>query len=165
MQICLENRCKETEKKNPKLLKDAKIFLDCDNLTDLRVIANDVKKCKVLIVVLTKNYFTRPWCLFELHTAIESNIPLIPVLISEGGYDFNEGSKFLNSLTSERLDEKNKDASSVVQGLGINVTELGKKLASSIPNMIALSFNSNGSKNQLNASADDIIDRILQHYQ
>jgi len=162
MQIYLETRCKETEGKKPSLLKDARIFLDCDNLNDLRVIADDVKKSKVLVVILTKLYLTRPWCLYELHVAIESNIPIVPVLISDGGYDFKEGAKFLSTLTSETLDEKNKEASSVLQELGIDVSKLGKKLADVIPNVIALSFNPNGSKNQLNASADDIIDRILQ---
>ena len=92
--------------------------------------------------MLTKIYFTRPWCLAELHDAIQSNIPLVPVVIINGGYDFKEGKRFLSSLTPESLDAENKGDSLELEKLGIDVNELGKKLADTIPNIIALLFHS-----------------------
>ena len=109
-------------------------------------------------------YFTRPWCLAELHAAIQSNIPLVPVVIADGGYDFEEGKRFLSSLTPKSLDKENKGASLELEKLGIYVNELGRRLVEVMPNVIATKFDPNGTKNVLNAQIDDIIDRILTYH-
>ena len=162
MQEHIEDRCNIRQKENPKLLQNARAFLDCDDLNDLRLLLDDVKKSKAVVVMLTKKYFTRPWCLAELHAAIQSNIPIIPVKVVDGGYDFEEGKRFLSTLTPESLDTESKGASEVLKDIGIDVTELGKKLADVIPNIIALPFNPSGSKNVINAQIDDIIEKVLK---
>ena len=41
--------------------KGSRLFLDSDNLSDLRKLMDDVKKMKAMIVLLSKSYLTRPW--------------------------------------------------------------------------------------------------------
>jgi hypothetical protein len=71
----------------------------------------------------------------------------------------------ISSLTAEMLDEvSGARASEVLVKLGINVVELGKKLGEVIPKIIEVNFNPSGTKNQVNAGIDDVIDRILKSY-
>ncbi|WP_348246050.1 toll/interleukin-1 receptor domain-containing protein, partial [Salmonella enterica] len=64
--------------------KGSRLFLDSDNLTDLNGLLNQVKKMKVMVVLLSKSYLTRPWCLAELYVAIKLGIKIVTVIIPEG---------------------------------------------------------------------------------
>ena len=86
--------------------KGSKLFLDSDNLENLKNLSNDVKKSKVLVALLSKGYLTRPYCLLELYTAITNDIPIVPVVIVGGGYDFKNANKFLETETT--LEKANK---------------------------------------------------------
>jgi hypothetical protein len=85
----------------------------------------------------------RPWCLAELYAAFEGNIPIVPVNLIGGGHNFVDGAQLLSTLTPKTLDQTGTGASAVLQDLGIDVTELGKKLFAVIPKVIAVSFNTN----------------------
>jgi hypothetical protein len=160
-----EAQCNVRQAEDPKLLKNAKAFLDSDNLTDLEMLPEGVRKSKVLIVMLTKRYFTRPWCLAELFIALEAGIKIITVKVTGGGYDFEEGVKFLSTLTPEVLDDATPIASTLpsilLRGLGVNVTELGSRLATAIPKIIMINFNPNESGRKITATIDEMIDHIL----
>jgi hypothetical protein len=162
LKMLLNNRCKRRKEEKPELLENARIFLDSDNLTNLKLLRRDVKRTKVMIIVLTKIYFTRPWCLVELHTALEAGVPLIPVKVADGGYDFEEQKKFLETLTPETLNAVTKNGAEVLEHLGIDVTELGKRLAKVIPNLAAVEIDTKWSEGILRAQANEILDQILQ---
>jgi hypothetical protein len=159
----LEARCNERESEKPKLLRNATAFLDSERLADLGKLLDDLRRSKVVVVLLSKGYFTRPWCLAELYAAFESNIPIITMNIVGGGYDRDATVRFLSIFSPKTLDEANPDASMVLQKLGIDVTELGRKLSAVIPQIIEINFNPNGTKHQIDAGVDDLIDRILLH--
>ena len=53
------------------------IFLDSDNLTDLRTLRDSVEQSDAVIVLYTKTYLSRPFCLVELQTAVRAKVPLI----------------------------------------------------------------------------------------
>jgi GTPase SAR1 family protein len=164
MQEHLERRCGARKDEKPQYLNHAKIFLDSDNLSDLRLLLEDVKRTKVLTVMLTKNYFTRPWCLAELHTALEHKIPMVTVNLADGSYDRDEAKNFLATLTPESLAQvSGKFAPEVMESLGIDVRKLGQQLAEMIPKIIEVSFNPQASRNMIAAGIDDLIDRILAH--
>ncbi|CAM9469457.1 unnamed protein product, partial [Heterosigma akashiwo] len=50
-------------------ISDDDIFLDSDNLHKITVLLQEVKNTDNLVVLLTKEILTRPWCLLELWTA------------------------------------------------------------------------------------------------
>ena len=71
-----------------------KVFLDSDDLTDLRLLKGAVAQSDVLILIQSTHVLERPWCLIELVTAIEMRIPIIAVSLNTGAfpYRFHEAS-------------------------------------------------------------------------
>ena len=66
------------------------IFLDSDDLQDLRLLLEHVKASDVLVLLQTKSVFERPWVIMELHTAIMHNVPIVALNISNSyPYDFD----------------------------------------------------------------------------
>ena len=53
-------------------MPDSEIFLDSDDLMDLRDLLEHVKTSDVLLLFQTKSVLQRPWCLLELFAAIEA---------------------------------------------------------------------------------------------
>merc|ERR1712039_610051 len=79
------------------LALNARIFLDSAFLTDLRELFDKgLFQSDVLVVLLTKSYLSRPWCLLEIWEASRANIPLLPVVITpvHGELGFNLDSAY-----------------------------------------------------------------------
>ena len=76
-------------------LTGAEIFLDSDDLRDLSKLRGHVRNSNVVCIVQSKEVLQRPYCLLELYTAIESQIPIIAVSIAGKGYDYAAASNFL----------------------------------------------------------------------
>jgi hypothetical protein len=53
------------------------VFIDSDDLKDLRLLTHHVRNSDVLVLLLTENFLTRPWCLIEIWTAINEGIPIV----------------------------------------------------------------------------------------
>jgi len=164
----IEIRCRARQDENPSLLSSVKTFIDSDDLKDLRLLLEHVKKSRFLVAILTKKYLTRPWCLAELHAAITYNVPIIPLNVIGGGYDFTEARLFLEKLTPETFDIANRGpnstdttASSILISLGIDISQFGKQLSNILPNVIASSFNPLGGGRVMEAEIDTIIDRFI----
>ena len=62
----------------------ARVYLDSDNLKDLRDLFEGVRHSDVLLILATRDVLTRPYCLLELWAAANARIPVI-VLNIEGG--------------------------------------------------------------------------------
>ena len=56
------------------------IFLDSDDLQDLRTLKDDVRDSEVLLLLQSKDVLTRPWCLIELYTAVTNNVPIVALV-------------------------------------------------------------------------------------
>src|SRR5690606_8565214 len=115
--------------------KHSKIFIDQQNLNDLRSLPDQVKESKVMVAMLSKMYLTRPWCLIELFLALQFNIPIISINVIDAGYNFEEAKMYLESLSPETLDAVNHGASKEMEKLGIDISELGKQLVEILPNL------------------------------
>jgi len=153
LQVLLHSRLKE-------MGRTEEIFLDCEFLTDLRKLPNQVKKSRVLVTILTEYYLTRPWCLLELHVALENNVPIVAVNLAKGGYDFEKSTEYLRTLSSQTLDSKNEGASATLKEFGIDVVELGKKLYSVLPKMKAVNFDPSEVPLVRNAQVEHILKLI-----
>ena len=57
----------------------ANIFLDSDDLRDLRGLLDHVRNSDVLILIQSEKVLQRPWCLLEINAAIEADVPIIAV--------------------------------------------------------------------------------------
>ena len=58
------------------MLGGVEIFLDFDNLSDLRVLLQHVRESDVFVILLTAEVLLRPWCILEIHTAVSAGIPI-----------------------------------------------------------------------------------------
>lgn len=60
-------------------LKDGAPFLDSDDLHDLAFIKEQLRESDAVIVLLTRHYLTRPYCIVELGEAHRLGLPIVPV--------------------------------------------------------------------------------------
>ena len=75
------------------------VFLDSAKLTDLRqLISNGVADSDVLLVLATKGYITRPWCLLEVVHAARRSVPILLVDIKNGGFDAAETQAYVDQI-------------------------------------------------------------------
>ena len=140
-----------------KLLR-APIFLDSDDLTDLRLLLNDhVKNSDVILVFQSRGFLTRPYCLLEMYTAVESGVPIVAVNVQGSApYDYAKASAFLRFLDTE-LDAANPGASDLLAENGVDIVDAAYKLSSVVPNIISIAFNPSGSRNNIRAAMLDIV--------
>ena len=55
---------------------------------DLRLLLDHVRDSDALVVLQSAAILHRPWCLLEMHAAIEGGIPIIAIAIAGKGYDY-----------------------------------------------------------------------------
>ena len=141
------------------------VFLDSENLRDLRGLRDAVRDTLVLIVVLTKDVFTRPWCLVEIYTAIEMQIPIISINIEGQGnaFNFQETQKYLQAEDfPAQLESVNPGASKELLSQEIDPAALGQKVGGFIPYIIAKSYNVSASERVRDAQLGDIVDVLME---
>ena len=75
----------------------------CADLSDLSKLADHVRNSDVFVLVQSRNVCSRPWCILELVTAIESNIPIVCLNLTSGiaAYDFAAASSMLRQLDTQ----------------------------------------------------------------
>ena len=79
--------------------REDQIFLDADNLTDLRELLHCVETSDALILMYTKGVLSRPWCLLEIVTAVQNSIPVIVMRVANAfAGDVDEISTILDDL-------------------------------------------------------------------
>ena len=141
------------------------IFLDSENLRDLRGLRDAVRSTLVLVVLLTKDVFTRPWCLVEIYTAIETQIPIISVNIEGQGnaFNFQETQAYLQSQDfTTQLEHANPGASNELLAQEIDPKSLGQKVGGFIPYIIAKTYNVSASERVRDAQLGDIVDILME---
>ena len=137
-----------------------RVFIDSDDLRDLRELLEHVRRSKVLVCVLSPQFVHRPYCLLEMVTAIDAGIPLVAVAVAKrrnSTYDYAGSENFLMHL------DKELDASSraLLQANGISSLEdVAWKLSSILPKIISIDFNPSASRNVLNGMVDDICEAM-----
>ena len=141
-------------------LTDEMVFLDSDDLRNLKLLVDHVKASRALLLLQTRKVLTRPYCVLEILTAIEHNIPIVGVTVAgrpNDAYDFEEMSQFMMWFDTE-LEEYNAGAADVLRDNGYDdLTEVAYQLSSIIPKAISVSLNTCASRNMLRATIEDIV--------
>ena len=134
----------------------APVFLDSDDLTDLRELLEQVRESDVLLFFQSRSVLERPYCLLELHTAVTAGVPIVAVNVRGGNeYSHADAEHLLRYLDTE-LEARNPGASRLLQKHGVDLTELAHTLSGIVPNLISIEFNPSGSRLNLAASLLDI---------
>ena len=86
------------------------VFLDSVDLSNLTLLFTEgVHQSDVLVLLATRKVFSRPWCLLEIHEALEKGIPVVVVVVAGRGFDWARARDHLarleETLPASALDE------------------------------------------------------------
>ena len=137
----------------------AEIFLDSDDLKDLRQLGQHVVDSDVLVLLQSSEVLRRPWCLVELHTAIDAGVPILAVTVASKGYDFAQAGQLMLHLDT-MLEAGNPGASEVLDEVDVDLKAAAWKLSTTVPNAISVPFNPSASQNAIAAAVLDLIEGI-----
>jgi hypothetical protein len=146
-------------------LDSSYVFLDTEDLRDLRSLRDAVKSSLVLVLLLTKDVLTRPWCLAEIYTAIENNIPIVSVKLEGQGntYDFEQSLAFLKqSNFREALENANPGAPRELETQGIDIARMQSAIASILPYILSKKYDVSDTERIRNAQMEEIAKVILE---
>ena len=142
------------------------LTLLCGRLTDLRhLITNGVADCNVLLILGTKGFFTRPWCLLEIVHGARLNVPIIIIDIKNGSFDAEESQHFVDDLEVTMGANDPSGLELLHEHLGPDLTEL-KAACTAVLRAFTengkkkLSWNPNATDTELIACLKDIVDEM-----
>ena len=81
------------------------------------------------MLLQTRHFLLRPYCILEVLTAIEEAVPIVAVNIYGQGYNFEEAEDFLLHF-DEKIDERSPDARRLLAEHAGLVTRVARALAS-----------------------------------
>ena len=133
-------------------------FLDSDDLQDLRMLLDHVRESDVLVLLQTKGLLTRPWCLLEIHTAINAGVPIVAINVKGGHpYDYAASAAFLERLDTQ-LDAANPGAAQMLtDDAGLDLLDVAWRLSSVLPNIISTDLSVAASRNVIGAQLADVV--------
>ena len=146
---------------NPLAGSSNEIFLDSDDLSDLRNLLEYVKNTKVLVLLQSKRVLTRPWVILELHTALTNDVPIVALNVQKEScrYDYAEALSFLMHF-DEEIEVANPGAAELLIDMGVDPVDVAWRLSDSLPNIISTNFDPNSSEKVLQASLEDLVDSM-----
>jgi len=133
-------------------------FLDSSTLTDLRVLFEQgVHKSDVLVVMATRNYLTRPWCLLEILEAARKQVPVLLLQMRGSGFEIDQARAFVQDLETE-LPSLNSNAMLTIQEyLGSDdLTELKAALLAMLDKAPTVEWNASARDEQILAHAQEL---------
>ena len=156
----VQQNLKAIVEKNPIGQSTNEIFLDSDDLSDLRNLLQHVRETQVLVLLLSKRVLTRPWVIVELYTAITSGVPIVALNVQNANpYSYSDAIDYLMKF-DEELDIANPGAAQMLIDLGVDPVDVAWRLSDCIPNIISTDFNPNASEKVLQASLEDLADAM-----
>ena len=124
---------------------------------------NEAKKMRVMIVLISRSYLTRPWCLIELYTAIKQGIKIITTIVTEiDGFTFNEGKNMIVGLTPKSLLEQCSNIKETLEKEGVDIEDMTSTIVKGLQNVIAQELNLNANNEILNAQIRVIMNKVIQ---
>ena len=141
------------------------VFLDSAKLTDLRsLITNGVADCDVMLVLGTKDYITRPWCLLEIVHARRLKTPTIVLDIKNGNFNVDDSLHYIKNIEAV-MGADNPDGLALLrEHLGDDLSELKTACTEALNTFKEgknqLTWNPNASDSELIACLKDIIDTM-----
>jgi hypothetical protein len=138
---------------------EAEVYLDSDNLLDLRQLLDGVQQSDVLVLFQTRSLLSRPWVILEIFTAIQHQIPIVTVRVQGLGaapYDFEDAQRFLDNFTVE-LERRNPGAGKMITDNGFDLASVGEELRRVVPSIISKDYTPSASANVLHAQILDLV--------
>ena len=142
---------------------EAPVFLDSDNLRDLRDMPDHVRDSGAVVLLQSRHVLERPFCVIELLTAIDEGVPIVGLAMCQcgaTGYQFEAAANFLKHFDT-LIQDANPYAVDALREFGIvDLAEVAWKLSSTIPKVLSMPFNPSASRMMLAAMRHDACESI-----
>ena len=111
-------------------VKQEQVFLDSDNLTDLRQLLKHIADSDAIALLYTKGVLSRPWCLLELMAAVENKVPIFVIRVANAFGDSDPAAEMKTILDDLPgfLARKNPSAEATLKTVNHNPTEIANVL-------------------------------------
>jgi hypothetical protein len=142
-------------------LKEQQVFLDSNNLDNLKDIPDHVSDSDAIVLLLTPEVLSRAWCLVELYAAVEERKPII---VLEMGAAATGLHTILDDLP-KYLAENNASAEVQLDELGLPGAKIGQTLREGLfhPGRFrVLEFNAQAPSEIVNAQASMLTTAIAE---
>lgn len=124
-------------------------------------------EARSVLLLQTKNVCCHPVLCLELYYAITHDIPITPVHVGNGGYNFADALRHLNNfetVAAAAYPRAWAAASDVMARQGILPRKVQWVLGTEIPSIISVSLRTSGSESLFHAACDDIEERLTAEY-
>ena len=119
-----------------------------------------VKSSQVLVLLQSKGVLSRPWVIMELYTACTHGVPIVALNVQNANpYNYAAASNFLMNFDRD-IDIANPGAAQLLIDHGVEPLDCAYLLSETLPNIISVPFNPNGSARQIQASLADLVDAM-----
>ena len=113
--------------------EDAEVFLDSDDLQDLRLLLEHVRSSDVLVLLQTRSVLERPWVILELYTAITHGVPIVALNVANAfPYNYGAALDFLTHFDLE-IDIANPGAANLLVEHGVDPVDVAHCLSTVLP--------------------------------
>ncbi len=135
-----EARVLKLELKRSLRTLDDQIFLDSDNLTDLRNLLDCVEESDAVLLLYTQGVLSRPWCLLELCSAVKAKVPIIVVKIKNAFAGDTDGIGPLLDDLPAYLEDHNPRCSETLRAFDLDAAEIAAAIKPALLKHEALTF-------------------------
>ena len=123
---------------------------------------------EALAVLLSKHVLHEPAALMEIYDAVQQGKPILPICLVGRGYDFKDSQAHLGDLEGRLGPQKLVELRQAFAGLASDspgskaatVCELQAALLATLPSIIAVSWEPEGGKHQLEAAVSSVLVRL-----
>ena len=125
---------------------------------------------EALAVLLSKHVLHEPAALMEVYDAVQQGKPILPICLIGRGYDFKDAQAHLGDLEGRLGPQKLVELRQAFAGLASDspgskaatVCELQAALLATLPRIIAVNWDAEGGKHQLEAAVTSVLVRLLK---
>jgi len=123
---------------------------------------------EALAVLLSKHVLHEPTALMEIYDAVQQGKPILPICLIGCGYDFKDAQAHLGDLEGQLGPQKLVELREALAGLASDtpgsktatVGELQAALLATLPRIIAVNWEPEGGKHQLEAAVTSVLVRL-----
>ena len=123
---------------------------------------------EAVAVLLSRHVLHQPDALMEIYNAVQQRKPLLPICLMGRGYDFKDAQAHLGDLEArlgpQKLVELRQALASLTSGTSgakvVGVYELQAALLATLTRIIAINWEPEGGKNQLDAAVATVLARL-----
>ena len=123
---------------------------------------------EAVVVLLSRHVLHEPAALMEIYNAVQQGKPVVPICLMGRGYDFKDAQAHLSDLEARLDPQKLAELRQALGGLAsdapvpkiVSVGELQAALLATLPRIIAVNWEPESGKHQLDAAVANVLARL-----